>query len=125
MVDLLDGGPKANPKPTLANGVPTVITSQVPSELIVFNGQPDFVPINGTQLLWASNTTSDVFVNTVSSDYFVPARRPLVHFDEPERAVELRRQQRAAAGLRAHPARLARRRPCCPRSPARRRRRKR
>ena len=70
-VDLLDGGAKANPKPTLASGVPTVITSQVPSELIVFNGQPDFVPVNGTQLLWASNTSSDVFVNTVSSDYFI------------------------------------------------------
>ena len=69
VVDLLDGGPKANPKPSLAKGVPTVITSQVPSELIVFNGQPDFVPINGTQLLWASNTTSDVFVNTISNDY--------------------------------------------------------
>ena len=73
VVDLLDGGPKASPKPSLANGVPTVITSQVPSELIVFNGQPDFVPINGTQLLWATNTTSDVFVNTVSSDYFILA----------------------------------------------------
>jgi hypothetical protein len=73
LVNLLDGGPKANPKPSLANGVPTVITSQVPSELIVFNGQPDFVPINGTQLLWAANTTSDVFVNTVTSDYFILA----------------------------------------------------
>ena len=71
VVDLLDGGPKANPRPSLAQGVPTVITSPVASELIVFNGQPDFVPINGTQLLWASNTTSDVFVNTVSNDYFV------------------------------------------------------
>ena len=71
VVDMLDGGPNAKPKPTLANGVPTIVTSQVPTELIVFNGQPDFVPINGTQLLWASNTTSDVFVNTVDSAYFV------------------------------------------------------
>ena len=70
-VDLLDGGAKANPKPTLANGVPTVFASRVPSELIVFNGKPDFVPIVGTQLLWASNTTSDVIVNTSNSDYYV------------------------------------------------------
>ena len=70
-VDLLAGDPKASPKPSLANGVPTIMTSQVPAELIVFNGQPDFVPINGTQLLWASNTTSDVFVNTATSAYYV------------------------------------------------------
>ena len=71
VVDMLTGPPKANPKPSLASGVPTIVTSQVPTELIVFRGQPDFVPINGTQLLWASNTTSDVFVDTTNSQYFV------------------------------------------------------
>ena len=69
-VDLLDGGPKANPKPSLANGVPTIYTPQVASELIVFKGQPDFVPIVGTQLLWASNTTSDVLINTANNNYY-------------------------------------------------------
>jgi hypothetical protein len=71
LVDLLDGGPKASPKPTLASGVPTIYTSQVPTELIVFKGQPDFVPIVGTQLLWASNTTSDVLINTANNNYYV------------------------------------------------------
>ena len=70
VVDLLDGGPKANPKPSLANGVPTIYTSQVPTELIVFKGQPDFVPIVGTQLLWASNTTSDILINTANNNYY-------------------------------------------------------
>ncbi len=70
-VDLLDGGPKANPKPSLANGAPTIYTSQVPTELIVFKGQPDFVPIVGTQLLWASNTTSDILINTANNNYYV------------------------------------------------------
>ena len=70
-VDLLDGGPGANPKPSLATGVPTIVTSQVPAELIVFQGPPDFVPIVGTGLLWAANTTSDVLVDTVSKDYFL------------------------------------------------------
>jgi hypothetical protein len=69
-VDLLDGGPKANPKPSLGNGVPTIYTSQVPTELIVFKGQPDFVPIIGTQLLWASNTTSDILIDTSNSNYY-------------------------------------------------------
>jgi hypothetical protein len=70
-VDLLNGGPKASPKPSLANGVPSVVVSQVPTELIVFTGQPNFVPINGTQLLWASNTTGDVFIETANNDYYV------------------------------------------------------
>jgi hypothetical protein len=69
-VDMLDGGAKANPKPSLANGVPTIYTSQVPTELIVFKGQPDFVPIVGTQLLWASNTTSDVLIDTSNNNYY-------------------------------------------------------
>jgi len=69
-VDLLDGGPKASPKPSLADGVPTIFTPTVPSELIVFKGQPDFVPIVGTGLLWASNTTSDVLVDTATNAYY-------------------------------------------------------
>src|SRR5439155_18289002 len=69
-VDLLDGGPKANPKPTLGNGVPAIHTSQSPAELIVFKGQPDFVPIVGTQLLWASNTASDIMINTANNQYY-------------------------------------------------------
>jgi hypothetical protein len=70
-VDMLDGGPRANPKPSLANGVPAIYTTQAPAELIVFNGQPDFVPVNLTQLLWAANTTSDVFVDTSNNRYYV------------------------------------------------------
>ncbi len=70
-VDMLTGGPQANPRPSLANGVPAILISQVPTELIIFNGQPDFVPVTGTQLLWAANTSSDVFVNTANSAYYV------------------------------------------------------
>jgi hypothetical protein len=36
----------------------------------VFKGQPDFVPIVGTQLLWASNTTSDVLIDTANNYYY-------------------------------------------------------
>ena len=71
IVDLLDGGAKASPKPSLANGAPAIFTSQGPAELIVFDGQPDFVPIVGTQLLWASNTHSDVLIDTTTSSYYV------------------------------------------------------
>jgi hypothetical protein len=70
-VDLLDGPPNAKPKPTLADGIPAIYVSQAPAELIVFKGQPDFVPIQGTGLLWASNTTSDVLVDTADNRYYV------------------------------------------------------
>ena len=70
-VDMLSGGANANPKPSLANGAPAIYTSQQPTELIVFKGQPDFVPIVGTQLLWASNTTSDVLIDTTTNNYYL------------------------------------------------------
>jgi hypothetical protein len=66
LVDLLDGGPTANPKPSLARGVPTIYTSNVPTELIVFKGQPNYVPVAGT-LLWATNTGADVFIDSASN----------------------------------------------------------
>src|SRR5262249_32765465 len=56
-VDLIDGG-KAQPKPSLASGVPTVYVSEVPTELVVLKGQPEFVPIGNTTLMWCSNTAS-------------------------------------------------------------------
>ena len=70
-VDLLDGGPGATPKPMLANGVPSIHVSEVPTELIVFKGQPNFVPITGTPLLWATNSATDVIVDTTSDNYYV------------------------------------------------------
>ena len=71
VVDLLDGGPKANPKPSLGNGAPAIHIARGPAELVQFDGQPDFVPIVGTQLLWASNTHSDVLIDTTTSRYYV------------------------------------------------------
>ncbi len=70
VVDLLDGGAGANPKPSLAKGAPAIYTSQVPAELIVFNGQPRMIAIPGTALLWAGNTASDVLSSTVDGNYY-------------------------------------------------------
>lgn len=70
-VDLLDGGPGATPKPSLANGVPAIHVTQAPTELIEFKGQPNLVPITGTPLLWATNSATDVIVDTSNSAYYV------------------------------------------------------
>ena len=69
-VDLLDGG-NAQPKPSLAKGVPAVYVSRTPTELVVFDGKPDFRPVTGTGLLWATNTIGDVLVDSSSNDYYV------------------------------------------------------
>jgi len=70
VVDLIDGG-KAKPKPSLANGVPTIYISYTPTELLVFNGQPALTPIPGTTLEHASNTANDVLFDTATREYFV------------------------------------------------------
>jgi hypothetical protein len=40
---------------------PVIYVSTTPTELISFSGQPDFVPIPGTKLLYAGNTSGNVF----------------------------------------------------------------
>ncbi|MGH6623432.1 MAG: hypothetical protein ACREBN_05645, partial [Burkholderiaceae bacterium] len=70
-VDLFNGGPGATPKLSLTNGAPAIFVSEVPTELIVFKGQPNLVPITGTPLLWANNSAIDVIVDTNNSNYYV------------------------------------------------------
>ena len=63
-VDLLEGsGPDANsPKPSLANTIiPVVHVATTPTELIVTDGDPDYVNIPGTDLLYIRNTTGNLF----------------------------------------------------------------
>jgi hypothetical protein len=62
--DLLDGeaDPQTNAKPSLRRGqVPRIFVSSIPAELIVTDGEPNYVPVTGTNLLYVSNTTANVF----------------------------------------------------------------
>ncbi|HJV35791.1 hypothetical protein, partial [Geomonas sp.] len=65
VVDLMEGQPneQSGQKPSLKKEAPQVIVTTVPTELIVTQGPPDFVPIPGTMLLYAKNTTGNVFKN--------------------------------------------------------------
>ena len=64
-VDLLEGQeePDAKKKPlSLGSGpAPQIIVATAPTELIVTEGKPNYVPISGTSLLYVKNTTADVF----------------------------------------------------------------
>jgi len=51
--------------------VPRVVVAFEPSELIVIDGQPDWLPVEGNQLLYVDNTDSDVLMEIGSQRYFV------------------------------------------------------
>ena len=48
-------------KAVAASAVPTVFVSLTPGELIRLTGEPSYLLVQGTNLLWVSNTESDVF----------------------------------------------------------------
>ncbi len=74
-VDLLEG--KADPESKLPPAslsrkpVPVVHIATTPTELIVTDGEPKFVPIPGTALTYAENTTGHLFQDTKDNKLYV------------------------------------------------------
>lgn len=62
-VDFMAGQPDPRTKelPSLKNGAPQVYMATRPAELIVTDGEPNFVPLAATDLLYVTNTTGNVF----------------------------------------------------------------
>jgi len=61
----------APPKQVLRSKMEKVIVATEPTELIVASGRPRYMPIQGTDLLFISNTSSDVFLEIGSQNYYV------------------------------------------------------
>lgn len=62
---------KAIPPPAVSNPIiPQVCYSTVPAEVILFDGQPTYSAIPGTQLVYANNTDSPVFVYSATQAYY-------------------------------------------------------
>jgi len=62
---------KMVPPPQISNPIiPQVFYSTVPAEAILFDGQPTYTPIPGTQLVYANNTDSPVFVYSPTQTYY-------------------------------------------------------
>ena len=61
---------KAIPPPA-GRTVPAVFSSDKPAEIIVFAGQPVYAPIPGTQLVYAKNTETPLFVYSPASAYYL------------------------------------------------------
>ena len=51
--------------------IPKIIVETEPSELISATGDPEFTPISGTDLLYVSNTESDVLKDINNQNYYV------------------------------------------------------
>ncbi|MBN2437439.1 MAG: hypothetical protein JXL20_02445 [Deltaproteobacteria bacterium] len=62
---------KAIPPPSASKGViPRVLYSNRPAEVILFDGNPAYAQIPGTQLLYATNTSSYLFLHTAANQYY-------------------------------------------------------
>jgi hypothetical protein len=73
-VDLLAGqaNPETNATPTLAaTGMPDIRVATQPTELILTEGEPKWIPIPGTQLLFVENTPAHVFKDLVDQQNYL------------------------------------------------------
>ncbi len=61
----------AVPAKPAAAPAPRVFMSELPAELIAFDGRPVYATIPGTRLVYAKNTDSDVFVHQDQSTYYL------------------------------------------------------
>jgi hypothetical protein len=66
-VDLMEPSRDAAPLQT----APTIYVTTVPAELIQSDGQPQFLPIEGTELLQVKNSDSIIFMYVKTNDYYV------------------------------------------------------
>jgi hypothetical protein len=60
-----------SPAPSLAKTVPAIHVATTPTELVVTDGEPRYVPVAGTRLLYVENTTGNVFKDTVDNRSYV------------------------------------------------------
>ena len=54
---------------------PSVLVATEPTELIVTDGLPEWGPIEGNELLYMTNTESDILMEVGAQRYFVLYRR--------------------------------------------------
>jgi hypothetical protein len=83
--------------------LPVVLVSTTPAELILFDGVPKPVPVKGTDLVWLSNTESDVFRQGASGRPLLSRVRPVVLVAGTRRTVDLHHAE-PSGRLRPDPA---------------------
>lgn len=62
---------KVRPETLKAEQAPEIVVATEPTELIVSDGEPQFAPLEGTDLLYLSNSGRDVFQEVSSQQYYL------------------------------------------------------
>jgi uncharacterized membrane protein YgcG len=72
-VDLMEGpvNDATGQRPSLASGAPGVVVATQPTEIIITEGPMNWVPLEGTQLLYVQNTNGNVFQDMVDQQLYV------------------------------------------------------
>ena len=70
-VDLLDSSKRTLADTIRQNAVPTIYVSTQPAELLQTQGDPQVASIEGTNLIYVTNTDNDIFVNTPSQEHYI------------------------------------------------------
>jgi hypothetical protein len=73
-VDLLDGAgdKKASLNDTAKqNALPVIYVSLKPAELLQTQGEPQLAPVEGTGLVYVTNSENDIFIDTATQDHYV------------------------------------------------------
>jgi hypothetical protein len=70
-VDLMDGAKMSLAEAVKLGAVPTIIVSTEPAELLQTQGEPQVAPIDGTALIYVTNTDNDIFVHTHSQEHYI------------------------------------------------------
>ena len=72
-VDLMEGpvNDTTGQRPSLSSGAPGVVVATQPTEIIITEGPMNWVPLEGTQLLYVQNTNGNVFQDMVDQQLYV------------------------------------------------------
>ena len=70
-VDLLDSSKRTLVDAIRQNAVPTIYVSTQPAELLQTQGEPQVASIEGTNLIYITNTDNDIFVHAPSQDHYI------------------------------------------------------
>jgi len=66
------GNPEQSLKEAYKDGqAPDVYVSTVPADLLLIQGQPEFTPILGTNLMYVQNTGTDIFMDNTNQTYYI------------------------------------------------------
>ena len=70
-VDLLDSSKRSLADAIRQNAVPTIYVSTQPAELLQTQGEPQVAAIEGTNLIYVTNTDNDIFVHASSQEHYI------------------------------------------------------